>query len=248
MRVPTTVLSQNDSGVGVKNSVNAFGKKNFLGTFAPPFAVLNDFRFIETLPRRDKVGGMSEAVKVALIRDAEFFHWLVAEADALGTCKPASLERLIRRCAELHLNHIATSGDLFEFGSARPLDFGHWAAHKLESLTHHRLRHGEAVAIGVALDTLYSARAGYLDEAGAEATLSLLERLGFRLWDEAMDLRAPDGHLRLMDGLGEFREHLGGDLAVTMLRAIGDGFEVSQIRDDVMLDSINCLRRRDRSR
>src|SRR5581483_9325719 len=66
VRVPTTVLSQNDSGVGVKNGVNALGKKNLFGTFAPPFAVLNDFDFLETLDARDKAAGMAEAVKVAL--------------------------------------------------------------------------------------------------------------------------------------------------------------------------------------
>ena len=90
------------------------------------------------------------------------------------------MSELIRRTAELHLEHIATSGDPFELGSARPLDFGHWAAHKLESLTEHRLRHGEAVAIGIALDTLYSARAGLLPAAAVERVLDLLARLGFR--------------------------------------------------------------------
>src|SRR5712691_2392571 len=156
LRVPTTVLAQNDSGVGVKNGINAFGKKNFLGTFAPPVAVLNDRRFFETLSRRDKVAGMAEAVKVALVRDPEFFAWMRANVQALAACEPQTLSRLVRRCAELHLEHIATSGDPFELGSARPLDFGHWAAHKLEALSGNRLRHGEAVAIGMALDTVYS--------------------------------------------------------------------------------------------
>src|SRR5690242_11984487 len=73
IRIPTTTLSQDDSGVGVKNGINAFGKKNFIGTFAPPFAVINDFKLLETLSPRDKRSGFVEAVKVALIRDAEFF-------------------------------------------------------------------------------------------------------------------------------------------------------------------------------
>ena len=75
IRTPTTVLAQHDSGVGVKNGVNLQGVKNFVGTFAPPFAVLNDLEFILSLPERDKIAGMAEAVKVALIRDAEFFGW-----------------------------------------------------------------------------------------------------------------------------------------------------------------------------
>ncbi|MCV5942208.1 3-dehydroquinate synthase, partial [Escherichia coli] len=62
VRVPTTVLAQNDSGVGVKNSVNAYGKKNWLGTFAPPYAVLNDLPFLTALEDRDWLGGLAEAV------------------------------------------------------------------------------------------------------------------------------------------------------------------------------------------
>ncbi|MBY0429589.1 MAG: 3-dehydroquinate synthase, partial [Rhodospirillales bacterium] len=162
VRVPTTVLAQNDSGIGVKTAVNAFGAKNFLGTFAPPFAVVNDLAFLDTLPARDRLAGMAEAVKVAAIRDGEFLDWLDAEAEALAAFDPAAMAYMIRRCAELHMRHIATAGDPFESGSARPLDFGHWAAHKLEMLSAHRLRHGEAVAIGMALDTLYAARTGLL--------------------------------------------------------------------------------------
>ena len=162
VRVPTTVLAQNDSGVGVKNGVNAFGVKNLIGSFAPPFAVLNDFDFLRTLHPRDKIAGMAEAVKVALIRDGVFFEWLEAKADALRACEPAAMTRMIRRCAELHMRQIGQGGDPFETGSARPLDYGHWSAHKLEALTSHELRHGEAVAIGLALDTRYSVQTNML--------------------------------------------------------------------------------------
>jgi 3-dehydroquinate synthase len=150
VRIPTTVLAQNDAGVGVKNGINAFGAKNFLGVFAPPFAVIDDSRFLSTLDPRDQVAGMAEAVKVAAIRDPVFFEWLVDHSDALASFELVHVERMIRRCAELHLAHIAGGGDPFETGNARPLDFGHWSAHKLEILTAHELRHGEAVAIGMA--------------------------------------------------------------------------------------------------
>lgn len=242
VRIPTTTLSQNDSAVGVKNGVNAFGKKNFVGTFAPPFAVINDIRLLDTLGERDRRAGLSEAVKVALIRDPAFFRWLAEHADDLRAFRPGATAYMVRRSAEIHLEHIATSGDPFEFGSARPLDFGHWAAHKLESLTRSRLRHGEAVAIGIALDTVYSARQGFLSEADRDGALELLERLGLRLWDEALD--RPE----LLDGLAEFREHLGGELTVTLLRGIGDGFEAHDIDESAMHQSIEWLRHRDVSR
>ena len=217
IRCPTTVLAQDDSGVGVKNAINAFGLKNLLGTFAPPFAVINDSAFIDLLPARDKRAGMAEAVKVALIRDGEFFNWLEREVDALARFAPNALDALVRRCSILHMRQIAHGGDPFEMGSARPLDYGHWSAHKLETLTRHELRHGEAVAIGVALDTRYSVLCGMLAEGEDERVARLLERLGFRLWHESLDLRDERRRRRVVAGLQDFREHLGGELTVTLL-------------------------------
>ena len=235
VRMPTTVLAQNDAGVGVKNGINAFGAKNFLGTFAAPFAVINDSRLLETLEPRDRVAGMAEAVKVALVRDPAFFAWLVDHGDALAAFETDAVEHMIRRCAELHLAHIAGGGDPFEQGNARPLDFGHWAAHKLELLTDHALRHGEAVAIGMALDSGYSVEAGLLDERDHAAIVGLLDRLGLPVWHDA--LRDP----ALVAGLAEFREHLGGELCLTMLEGVGRPIEVHAVRDELLSRAIDRL-------
>jgi 3-dehydroquinate synthase len=229
IRVPTTVLAQDDSGVGVKNGVNYRGVKNFVGTFAPPFAVLNDLDLLTRLSERDKVAGMAEAVKVALIRDGAFFAWLERNADGLITFERAALAQMIRRCAELHMHQIARGGDPFETGSARPLDYGHWSAHKLESLTKHHLRHGEAVAIGMALDVRYAVEAGLLRKTEAERLIRLLEGLGFRLFHPALLVHTADGGPALLRGLDEFREHLGGLLCVTMMTGIGRAVEVDRI-------------------
>lgn len=240
VRVPTTVLSQADSGVGVKNSVNLFGKKNFIGTFVPPFAVINDLDLLESLACRDRISGIAEAVKVAVLKDAPFFADIEANATRVAA-DSAILARVIRRSAELHLHHICDNGDPFELGSARPLDFGHWAAHKLEGISGHRLRHGEAVAIGIALDVTYSVRAGHLERAAATRITKVLEAVGFQLWDDALVQREHDGRLMLLSGLREFREHLGGDLHITLLRSIGDGFEVTDMDEAEVVASIEEL-------
>jgi 3-dehydroquinate synthase len=244
VRMPTTVLSQNDSGVGVKNGINAFGAKNFVGTFVPPYAVINDRRFLERLPARERVAGMAEAVKVSLIRDGAFFAWLEREAAALAAAEPDALASLIRRCAELHLRHIGAGGDPFERGSARPLDFGHWAAHKLEATTAHELRHGEAVAIGLFLDSRYSVEAGLLAEEDFARIEPLLGALGLPRWHPALLATGPGGQPAVLDGLDDFREHLGGDLTITLLRGIGQAVEVHEVHRPLLARALSWIRRR----
>ncbi len=241
IRFPTTVLSQDDSAVGVKNGINAFGQKNYLGTFTPPFAVVNDSSFLATLTDRDWCGGLSEAVKAALIKDHTFFAEIEELAPRLAGRDMTAMEQVVRQSAALHLQHIATAGDPFEQGSSRPLDFGHWAAHKLERLTSHRLRHGEAVAIGLALDTTYSHLSGFLAEGDWRRVISLLRGLKLAVY-------APELHSRIGDqpailkGLDEFREHLGGRLTIMLLRAIGVPFDAHEIDKGVMLGSVEVLR------
>ncbi len=244
VRLPTTTLSQADSGVGVKNGINAFGKKNFIGAFAVPFAVINDFEFLSTLTARDKRAGYIEAVKVACIRDATFFGNLERDAAKLRQFDPGAMERLIYRCAELHVNHIASSGDPFEMGSARPLDFGHWAAHKLEQISEYKIRHGEAVAMGIALDVIYARRKGLLEAASAERVLRLIEELGFEIFANEMYHVDSEGSLILLRGLEEFREHLGGQLTVTLLKGIGEGVEVHDMDDAIIVESVQELHTR----
>ena len=241
-RFPTTTLGQADAGVGVKNGVNYNRKKNFVGAFAPPFAVVNDFSFLETLPEVHLRNGYIEAIKVALIRDEKFFDWIEANAEALNRFEPAAMQEIIHRCAEHHVAHIATSGDPFEMGSVRPLDFGHWAAHKLEQLSEFALSHGEAVAIGIAIDTLYSEEMGYLDKSCSDRILSLLKRLNFETYSDQLERRNERGYPYVLEGLEEFREHLGGLLTITLLKKIGSRFEVHEMDTDVVLKSMNRLK------
>jgi 3-dehydroquinate synthase len=246
LRMPTTVLAQNDSGIGVKTGINAFGVKNMVGVFAPPFAVINDACFLDSLESRDRVSGMAEAVKVALIRDAGFFVWLERHAEDLAAFRRPVVAEMVRRCAELHMRQIAHGGDPFETGSARPLDYGHWSAHKLEGLSGYALRHGEAVAIGIALDTRYSVLAGMLAEGEDERVCRVLERLGFKLWDDTLTAGTKDGDLAVLRGLQEFREHLGGELTVTLLAGIGRGQEVHAMDAQQVRAAIDWLAQRNR--
>ncbi|MFG0326783.1 MAG: 3-dehydroquinate synthase [Phycisphaerales bacterium JB037] len=224
VRVPTTTLSQDDSGVGVKNGVNALGSKNYLGAFAVPSAVINDADLLRTLSPRDWASGFSEAVKVALVKDREFFGEIRAATDAIAARDLDACEPIITRSARIHLEHITRGGDAFELTRARPLDHGHWAAHKLEQMTGYRLRHGEAVSIGIAIDARYAARTGVLSERDAATIIATLESLGLPTGDEALgDADA------VLEGLEEFREHLGGALTLSLIAEPGRAVEVREV-------------------
>lgn len=244
VRLPTTSLSQGDGGVGVKNGVNYFGKKNWLGAFVVPHAIVNDVAFLHALPERARRCGLIEAVKVALIRDAKFFDFIAERVDALARFEREPFEAVIRESARQHMEHIATAGDPFERGSARPLDFGHWAAHKLEQLSEFRVSHGEAVAVGMAIDVIYARRTGLLPEPVAERILDVIQRLGFQLFAPVKEIRTPTGRQDMLDGLEEFREHLGGRLSIPMITAPGQRLEIHEIDGAVVKAAFDELRTR----
>jgi len=243
VRMPSTVLAQNDAGVGVKTSMDEHGQKNFIGTFAPPFAVVNDFSLLDSLSDRDWTGGIAEAFKVAIIKDADFFEFLCENADGLKNRDAAAMETLIRRCAIIHLDHIATAGDPFETGSARPLDFGHWSAHKLETMSDYWIGHGQAVAIGIAVDSYYAMTEGLITAADLEQILDAMTACGLPIY---LDYLAKDtaGELDILTGLAEFREHLGGRLNVTLPDGIGAKCEVHHLEGSIITDAIEFLRTR----
>lgn len=241
VRVPSTTLAQNDAGIGVKNGMNLHGGKNTIGTFHPPYAVLNDFDLLDFLPQEHWIGGISEAFKVALIKDADFFDQLCQAASRFQQREREAQEWMIFRCAELHLQHIRSSGDPFELGRARPLDFGHWAAHKLESMSNYAISHGEAVAIGMRIDCHYARLQGWI---GADVTTRLdnaLHSIGFTLWHSEIDRRLGDGSLEILCGLDDFREHLGGTLCVTFPDGVGRKREESAIDRGCMIEAIGCI-------
>jgi 3-dehydroquinate synthase len=243
VRMPSTVLAQNDAGVGVKTSMDEHGQKNFLGTFAPPFAVVNDLSLLETLTDRDWTGGIAEAFKVAIIKDADFFEFLCDNACELKNRDAAVMETLIRRCAVIHLDHISTAGDPFETGSARPLDFGHWSAHKLETMSDYGVGHGQAVAVGIALDSYYAMHEKLITPEQFERILDGLTKCGLPIYLDYLS-RETAGELDILTGLSEFREHLGGRLNVTLPDGLGAKCELHHLEGSIITEAIEYLRAR----
>ncbi len=241
LRFPTTVLAQNDSGVGVKNGCNFAGGKNLAGVFAPPLAVINDAVFLTTLSDRDWRSGIAEAFKVAIIKDSVFLHWLCQHARQLRDRDLPVMEELVRRCGILHLQHIQDNGDPFEAGSSRPLDFGHWSAHKLESLSDFAVKHGEAVSIGLAVDLHYAAEIGLLTQEDCQLCLTGLQGCGLPIDHPLLRARNAAGQLLILAGLAEFREHLGGKLQLTLPNQLGHKIEVQEYNSELLEKIVTLL-------
>ena len=238
IRIPTTVLSQNDAAIGVKNGINAYNKKNFIGTFAPPYAIINDIDFLTSLEQRDWIAGVAEAIKVALIKDEFFFKTIKENAIKLKERDMEAMLQTIYRCAEMHMEHIAKGGDPFENGSSRPLDFGHWSAHKLEQMSNYSLRHGEAVAKGIALDLTYSHLVGFISIEILDEILEVMLDIGF---DLSIPVSGDTEMQELLKGIQEFREHLGGELTITLIDGIGQKMDVHKIDIELMKNAVNSL-------
>jgi 3-dehydroquinate synthase len=242
IRMPTTVLSQNDSGVGVKNGINLYESKNYFGTFTPPYQVINDLNFLRTLSLRDWLAGISEAFKVAIIKDFPFLMDLLHNAKKLYNRDEKAMEMLVCRCAQIHAEHIATSGDPFEYGTARPLDFGHWSAHYLEVLTHYDLRHGEAVAIGIILDMIIARNRGLVTQEEYELVSQGLKECGFSLWHPMLEKKGKNNSLCIYNGLEEFRQHLGGRLTLIMPNHLGKSHQINHISYDEVEHTIQEMK------
>ncbi len=242
IRIPTTVLAQDDSGVGVKNAINHDGVKNLFGTFHPPHAVINDSLFLTALSKREILSGVAEAIKVSIIKDQDFFYYIKNNTDAISKCDMMVLETIICKSAQIHMDHICTAGDPFEKGSSRPLDFGHWSAHKLESITNHEVKHGEAVAMGICIDAYAAVQMGLISMDTANEIIETFANCGFQLWHDQLEARDSKGQLLIIKGLREFQEHLGGELTLAMPTKIGSITNVHDMPEETVEFALSQLK------
>ena len=237
IRIPTTTLAQDDSAMGVKCGVNMYGQKNALGCFTSPWAILCDEQFLSTLPIEHWLGGFSEVVKIALLKDAPLFEQLETRASSICLRDMKVAAPILRRSAWLHREHILNGGDPFEVGSARPLDHGHWSAHRLEVLSQFAIPHGQAVSIGIALDACLAVEMRLLDASVAKRILRLLQSLQLPIWHPILE-----ADNELFAGLEQFRQHLGGNFAIPLLNSIGSSSDVTRISAEDLRKSIITLR------
>ncbi|MEH2124120.1 3-dehydroquinate synthase family protein [Nostoc sp.] len=181
IRIPTTFVGLIDAGVGLKVGVNFKGKKNFLGTYYPSTQCLCDKSFLQTLPIEEIRCGLSEAIKIALVKDASLFALIEEHYPlVLARSQEPVIDKILMRAIALMLEELESNP--YELSARRLPDFGHEFGHSLESLTHHQLRHGEAVAIGMALSCHIAWSAGLLKRSVLERILKLLLEVGLPIY------------------------------------------------------------------
>ncbi|HMC82501.1 MAG TPA: 3-dehydroquinate synthase [Candidatus Polarisedimenticolia bacterium] len=174
--IPTTLLAMVDAAVGGKTAVDHPRGKNVIGAFHPPRAVFADLRFLETLPEREFRSGLAEAVKSAVIGDPVLFRGLERDPSAVLSRHPGAVLNLVLRSCRVKARVV--EADERESGLRAVLNFGHTLGHALEHLLHYRLLHGEAVAIGMALEARAAAAAGIMKAGEAGRIIALLGKLG----------------------------------------------------------------------
>src|SRR5437773_6077618 len=179
VQVPTTLLAMIDSSIGGKTGVDVPAGKNLLGAFHQPRLVVADLDTLGTLAPVQIAAGMSEAIKHAVIGDADYFAFLEREQTAIAAKDPHALTWVVQRSVEIKAAVVAA--DEREAGRRALLNFGHTVGHAIEASARFAVPHGEAVAIGMTYEARLSEALGIAERGTADRVRALIERYGLPL-------------------------------------------------------------------
>ncbi len=238
LRIPTTLIGLIDAGLGVKQAVNFSNRKNLVGAFYAPTAVINDRLFLQTLPALQIACGFAEIIKIALIRDASLFARLTqhaAELFASNCSAPQSVAtHVLARACLLMMQELQPN--LFETDTRRIVDFGHSFSPTIEVQSGHQIAHGQAVALDMQLSTAIAVRRGICSSNVLEALHSLLKL--FRLPSGP----PPASTDQLLGALQCVQQRRGGCLNLVVPTAIGCGTFLQNVSRREIEDSVNLIR------
>lgn len=226
IQLPTTLLAQVDSSLGGKVGVNFGGKKNMVGSFYQPKAIIGDVALLKTLPPAEMRNGLAEVIKYGLAMDGELFKLL--EEKRVTEFNTAELEEIVRQCCLLKAG-IVELDEREQSGQRAILNFGHTAGHAIEAAAGFKGRgHGEAVAIGMAAAARISAEAGLLARGDTKKIESLLSRFGLPVRCEGMN---PDD---LIPAIRFDKKTTAGQTGWVLLNGIGKGITGQPVADDIV--------------
>jgi len=214
LQLPTTLLAQVDSSIGGKVGVNFGGKKNMLGSFYQPRAIICDVALLKSLPPAERRNGMAEVIKYALAMDEELFNILDQKGEKLTT---AELKNIVMRCGYLKAG-IVEVDETERSGQRAILNFGHTVGHALEAATRlRRLSHGEAVAIGMTAAARISEQVGMLERGSVPRIENLLLKFSLPTYCQSVN---PDD---LIAAIRFDKKTTFGETGWVLLKGIGKG-------------------------
>ncbi len=226
LQLPTTLLAQVDSSIGGKVGVNFSGKKNMVGSFYQPRAIISDVALLKTLPSSEMRNGMAEVIKYGLAMDEELFRTL--DQKHKKEFNKAELRDIVMRCGSLKAS-IVEVDETERSGQRAILNFGHTIGHALEAVTRlHKLSHGEAVAIGMMAAARISEQVGMLDHSSLPKIESLLLKFGLPTYCQGVN---PD---ELFGATRFDKKTTLGQTGWVLLKGIGKGVINQPVADDVV--------------
>lgn len=234
VQCPTTLLAMVDASVGGKTGVDLPQGKNLVGAFKQPEAVVADVLALGALPLAEVAAGMAEVVKHGLLAGQALLEELTAPA-WLPLPPPAVRQRLVAKA--IAVKRDVVEEDPYEQGRRAVLNLGHTFAHAVEQASNYRVRHGEAVAIGLVAAAHLSAALGYAPPALQEEVERLLRRL-------TLPVRIPAGLApeALLAAMGQDKKRAAGRLRFVLIARPGEVFVAGDVPEQQVLQTLRALR------
>ncbi len=235
IQVPTTLLAMIDSAIGGKTAVNLAAGKNLVGAIYQPKTVLIDPGFLATLPRRNVISSLAEAIKYGFIRDASIFDTIESRfEDLVGLTDQALLTEIIAKSCQIKAEIV--SNDQFESGERKLLNYGHTIGHAFETIQEYGgLYHGEAVLYGMKCANFISHQKGLLSEAQYQQAQTVLHRFELPELGEV----APD---RVLEVVSHDKKNINGKLNFILIDQIGNGLISTEVSEQDIVDSLSAVR------
>ena len=224
VQIPTTLLSQVDSSVGGKTAINASAGKNLIGVFWQPRMVLADIDVLTTLPARDMAAGWAEVIKIGMIQDRDFFDWCAANGSLAIAGDAKVLGHAIKAAVQAKANIVAQ--DEREGGVRALLNLGHTFGHAFEvcaGFDESMLRHGEAVACGMAMAHRFSASLGLCPKEDARQVEDALDGVGLAAFPSDLPGGPWDPHA-LFAAMAHDKKNEDGNLTLILSNNVGHAF------------------------
>lgn len=226
VQLPTTLLAQLDSGIGGKVAVNHGNLKNKIGAFYQPKLVLSDITTLKTLPNGELSDALAEAIKYGAIRDAELFGYIEKNLESIKSFDDSALETIVARAAKIKAEVVEK--DERDFGLRRILNYGHTVGHALESVSGFRVRHGEAVAIGMLAAARISNRLGTLDKKDVTRLGKVIAKAGLPTSLPGLEIK------KLLQAMKHDKKSLQGNVRFVLLKSIGEAYISDEVNPNLI--------------